>query len=263
MVGQLCSTQWRGIEYGEVVRLTSLPVENLLPYQKSYHNIMVISLGLTLSREALGYYKRKRKTMGNLNVLGGLLILLTVLAGIAVPVGFYFAVNLQANIAYSNAFGSDVTMLYDSPSIESVRDQAVILWTKMNQTWDPGGPTAPNHRNIYNSAFPWDRIKENTLFAEDQYFNKLINTRIPSILAQWATIQKGGMIVQGDWLSTALDKLINETKSNGGIDWAIQGAYYLQFYPLSYWSFMYTLVTWTVCSVIGLVGIGLIDHRNY
>lgn len=178
------------------------------------------------------------------------MIVLALVLAIAFPVVQWLFVCVPADVAYQNAFGGDVVMAYDAAGFEGIEQQINTIWTRMNQTW-PG-----DHRQIYNSPFPWDRHMSNTLYAQDLYFNKLL-VRLDGYENQWQTIQAGKVIVQGDWYQTTLDKLREDLKSGGGLDWAIDGAYYLQFYPGAYWAIYYSIGVWVTCIIVGIVGSAL------
>ncbi len=190
-----------------------------------------------------------------MRTVGLVLVIMAIALMVAFPIIIYFGVSMNAEIAYQNAFGGDVIMAYDAADFQGIKQQIVTIWTNMNNTW----PT--NHRQIYNSWWPWDKTMSNTLYAQDLYFSRLIN-RLNGYDIQWQTIQAGKVIVQGDWYQTTLTGLREDMKSEGGLDWAIRGAYYLEFYPIAYFSFLYNIIVWAVGTIIAIVGRVLPDPRR-
>ncbi len=193
-----------------------------------------------------------------MNVYKGIGTTLMILA-IFGAIGFvglqYFFIVLPADLAYQNKFGSYVQLAYEQSSFEGIVQEVNMIWRNMNESWPTG------RDQVYNSPWPWDKTRENSLNAQDRYFSKLL-LRTQQYLVQWQAIQSGKMIVTGDWYDGAIKNLRTEMKIGGGLAWAIRGAFYLSFYPLAYWIGFTDTLGVIVAVVLFFVGAGVYDYTR-
>ena len=199
--------------------------------------------------------------MGMKGKVGGLIIILGLLGMIGFPIAQYFIVSVQADVAYGNAFGGDVTMVYDQADFMGIKDQINVIWTKMNETWPCIDPKCSNQKTIYNSYWQWDKTIDNSIYQENLYFKNLIN-RLNGYQKQWEQVQSGAVVYTTFDFQKAMDGLRTDMKSEGGIDWAIRGAYYLQFYPSAYFAAYYNIAVWVVGVIMMVAGWAILDSDH-
>lgn len=179
--------------------------------------------------------------LGVIMKMEGRLVAIVVFLAIAVTVSAtLFAMGVGAGIQYSNAFGSDVTMAYDAASLQGIKDQVMIIWNNMNQTFDTGA-----FKRIYNSGMPWDQVKENSMAYQNVYFNQLID-QVNQKIEVWDNMKANGTTTyqMDDWLAKVINQTRIEMKREGGLDWVLNGAWYLQEAPVVAWSWLYALLFW-------------------
>lgn len=158
------------------------------------------------------------------------------------------AFDLPAGIQYSNAFGSDITMTYDAADLQGQHDTVMLIWTNMNNTFD-----TRNYAHIYSSPWPWAQVKENSLYYTNVYFGQLI-TRINNNIAMLNALKANNTnpIYIQDWQTNVINQTRIEMKREGGLDWVINGAWYLTFAPIAYWS-SYIMLIVAVIAIIVIV----------
>jgi len=151
---------------------------------------------------------------------------------IIIPVVALFGIYLPAVATYNKLFGSHVTMAYDQATFEGMKTQVQIIWTQMNKTFaDFDYPTT------YNSPWYWEQNYENSLAANQDYFRNLID-RLDETIQEKDQILAGNktiLIPYNQWYQQTLEGFRNESKREGGLDWAINGAWFLTFAPMAYW----------------------------
>jgi hypothetical protein len=108
-----------------------------------------------------------------------------------------------------------------------------------------------NFDHIYNSWWPWDQIKENSMYYQNRYFNQLIS-RVDTSIALLNALKANNTnpILINDWQATTINQTRIEMKREGGLDWVIGGAWYLTFAPLAYWSGGIAAVFWIVALAV-------------
>jgi len=160
----------------------------------------------------------------------------------------WLLIKVPADVQYGNLFGSDVIMATQGATTltgpNSIQDYVNRIWSNMNNTFD-----TVHFVQIHNSPWPWDQTSDNTLWKENEYLNSLnmsINTR-----QLWVNGVINGTVgfTGTDPVQTAINQTRIEMNAYGGLDWAIHGAWYLQFASTAYWLGAYLLIVW----VIGIV----------
>jgi len=162
--------------------------------------------------------------------IAGIAITLTILIFI-VSVLAYFAVFFTPITQYNETFASHATMAYDQSTFEGMREQILIIWVNMNQTFG-----TENQRNIYNTWWPPDQTYENSLVAENDYFRNII-ARLDQTITEKEQILSGNktiLVPYSQWYQQTLASFREETKREGGLLWAIDGAYFQTFAPMAY-----------------------------
>lgn len=161
-----------------------------------------------------------------------------------------FAIQLPADYHYNNHFGSHVIMAYDQASFEGAKEQILIVWQNMNETFKDR-----NLNEVYNTPWWWQQTYDNSLKAQEDYFMRL-DKRIDDQIKEQQDILEGKkqiLIPYNQWYQQALENIRTEMKREGGLDWALSGAWYLTFAPLAYW-----LLWWLIPVELGLWIAGII-----
>jgi hypothetical protein len=171
---------------------------------------------------------------------------------IAVPVIAVFTVQLPAQAQYNRLFGGHVTMAMDQATFEGIEDQINVVWTQMNTTF-----AGYDYNTSYSSPWYWEQNYENSLAAQQDYFNQ-INRRIASYKLAYAQMAQNNTnpILVEDWYDKSIQNLRTEMQREGGLDWAIKGTWYLNNAPAAYW-LTWWLTPLEIALVIALVGIAV------
>jgi len=136
-------------------------------------------------------------------------------------------------------------MAYDQATFEGMRTQVIAVWNQMNKTFADF-----DYIHTYNTPWYWEQNYENSLAANQDYFTSLID-RLDQTIKEKEQIIAGNktiMVPYNSWYQQTLDGFRNESKREGGLDWAINGAWYLSFAPTAYW-----LWWWVIPLEIALV----------
>jgi hypothetical protein len=171
------------------------------------------------------------------------LIILALCIAIGQPIVQFFTVGIQAEIDYKQKFGDDVVMLYDSSSFEGQHDYLMIIWNRMNETFSEK-PLS----QYYSSGMWWDQTPSNTLDAQNKWFNGALM----SINRYINQTQQPNQFIS---YQTLLNQSRQELKANGGVDWALKGAYMLEFHPNWAWAWLTTLYYWLAAVVMIIVAV--------
>jgi hypothetical protein len=150
---------------------------------------------------------------------------------IAMPIIAILTVQLPANAQYNRLFAAHVTMAMDQATFEGVEDQVNTVWTQMNTTF-----TSYDYNTTYSSPWYWEQNYENSLAAQQDYFTQIIH-RIDSYQLAYQQMAQNNTnpILVEDWYDKSIQNLRNEMEREGGLDWAIKGAWYLNNAPAAYW----------------------------
>lgn len=172
--------------------------------------------------------------------------IVTIIALVIFNVVLWFTVAMPANIRYSNEFGSSVTMAYDAASLEGIRNEVLEIWNRMNESFD-----THNFEHIYNSPWPWDQVKENSMFYQNRYFSQLIerldhNIQLLNTLRSNAT----NPVLINDWQTGVINQTRIEMKREGGLDWVIQAAWFLAYAPLAYWCGLIVVIIFIIALLV-------------
>lgn len=178
--------------------------------------------------------------------------------GLAIIIGgisyIFVGVVMPADIAYSNEFGSDFTMMTSGASTlvgpESIQDYLMRAWNNMNSTFDMS-----RARDIYTSPFPWAQIKENSLAAQNSFFVSCNQSLYMRQAAVESAIASGTYV--NDPVQTALNQTRVELNVYGGVDWALKPAWYLTYHPLAYWSALGYAAFAIIGCVVAYIGVKL------
>jgi len=156
--------------------------------------------------------------------------LLTILL-IVIPITAVFAIYLPSTAQYNRLFAGHVTMAMDQATFEGIEDQINVIWKQMNTTFK-----GYDYNTTYSSPWYWEQNYENTLAAQQDYLRQIIN-RINSYKIAYAQMARNNTnpILVEDWYDKSINNLRIEMQREGGLDWAIRGAWYLSFAPAAYW----------------------------
>jgi len=178
--------------------------------------------------------------------LAGVLIALL----IAIPIVAVFVVQLPAMAQYNRLFGGHVTMAMDQATFEGIEDQINIIWSQMNTTFKDF-----DYNQTYSSPWYWEQNYENSLAAQQDYFTQ-INRRMNSykLAYQQMALNNTNPILVEDWYDKSINNLRTEMQREGGLDWAIKGAWYITYAPAAYW-LMWWLIPLEVALLLAIVAI--------
>jgi len=159
--------------------------------------------------------------------LAALLIILLA----AIPIIAVFTVYLPATAQYNRLFAGHVTMAMDQATFEGIEDQINIIWNQMNATF-----SGCDYNTTYSSPWYWEQNYENTLTAQQDYIRQIVN-RINSYKLAYQQMAQNNTnpILVEDWYDKSINNLRTEMQREGGLDWAIKGAWYLNYAPAAYW----------------------------
>jgi hypothetical protein len=198
-------------------------------------------------------------------LLGLFMVFAAFVIGFGVPLGFMFAVNIPADKAYNQEFGSNIDMMTQGASSligpGSMQEYLMKIWNQMNSTWQPNNfdKTYGNEENFFLGTLG-SQVPHNTLAATNQYFNSLNQT----------LYQKQKIINEaqaGSYGSDAVQIAVNNTReeinSYGGIDWVIQPLYMRTYQPAAYYSAISVLVSIVLAIVLAIIGFILMMTDGY
>jgi len=161
-------------------------------------------------------------------------------------------IKVPADVQYGNLFGSDVIMATQGSTTltgpNSIQDYVNRIWTTMNNTFN-----TKHFLQIHNNPWPWGQTSDNTLAKENEYLNSL---NVSLVLRQkWVdAVLNGTTAFTGvDPVQTAINQTRQEMNAYGGLDWAINGAWYLQDAPTAYWLWVYLIIGWIFAVIVEIV----------
>lgn len=167
------------------------------------------------------------------------ILLVILILIVLVPLTVFAAVKLPADYQYNKTFGSHVIIAEDSATFEGVRAQVIIIWSQMNKTF-----AGFDFNNTFNSPWYWEQTYDNSLAAQTNYFGQIVR-RVDSYVKQWQIIQNStSSSVLQDWYDLSIRNLRDEMTRGGDLDWALKGAWYLNFAPAAYWAGVF--LSWMV-----------------
>jgi len=160
----------------------------------------------------------------------------------AIPIGWYATTNYPADVEYNRTFNCHVTMAMDQASLGGMVEQIEVLWENMNTTFD-----GYDLNTTYSTWWGPDQNYENSLGAQRDYFRNLV-IRIRGYEATYANMTNNNTspILVNDWYAQAVRNTRGEMNRSGGLDWAIEGAFYLHIHPLAYWTPAYVCPTMVI-----------------
>ena len=174
-------------------------------------------------------------------------ILLCIVVAIVFPIAMYFAYVMPADTTYNRDFRSHVTMAKDQSTFDGMIQQIQVLWDNMNNTF-----SGRDLNTTYSTWWGPDQTYDNSLGAERDYFNRLI-TRLTSYQTTYANMTTNGSnpILINDWYAQSIKNARSEMNREGGLDWAISGAFYLNLHPTAYWAPAYIIIVLIIMVIIG------------
>jgi hypothetical protein len=175
-------------------------------------------------------------------------ILLWVLC-VVIPIIAIVFIGLPATAQYNRLFASHVTMAYDQATFEGMKQQVQILWQQMNITF-----SGFDYSHTYNTPWYWEQTYENSLAAQQDYFKQLTR-RLDSYseLYQKMLTNMTNPVYLEDWYYKSIQNFRDEMKREGGLDWAIKGAWGLNFAPTAYWLWWWLIPLETVLVIIAII----------
>ena len=191
---------------------------------------------------------KKGEANKKLKIIWAIAPLIILLA--AIPTAALFIVYLPAVAQYNRLFGAHVTMAMDQATFEGIEDQINTIWQQMNTTF-----TGYNYNTTYSSPWYWEQNYENSLAAQQDYFRQLTN-RINSYKTAYQQMAQNNTnpILVEDWYDKSINNLRTEMQREGGLDWAIKGAWLLNFAPAAYW-LAWWLIPTEITLLIALIAI--------
>jgi len=175
-------------------------------------------------------------------------VALIIIAVLITVLGWLF-IEIPANVKYGNAFGADFVMLTGGASTltgpDSMQDYLLRIWNNMNTTFNTA-----NFAHIYSNPWPWGQTSDNTMAKQNEWFNSINQTIYQQ--QEWLNEVVSGKVsyTGGDPVIYALSQTRLELNSNGGADWVINGAWYLEFAPLAYYLALVLIIFWIVIIVV-------------
>jgi len=189
------------------------------------------------------------------------MVLLVLLVSVfAVPIAALFAINLPAQAQYNKAFGGQVVIIENQPTTYGMAAQLEKLWVQMNDTF---GTT--NQNTTYNSGWYWDYTPDNSIAAESIFFHSELQ-RLDNYSALYTQyVKAGNTTVTGlpinDWYGQVVNESRGELTNGGGagasghgLDWVINGAWYLKYSPAAYWDWNY-FFWYDVFAIVGMIAL--------
>jgi hypothetical protein len=187
-----------------------------------------------------------------IRAVGVVLIVVALLLGIGYPVVTYITTIMPANIQYNEQFGADIEMATQTSTTlvgpNSIQTYINNIQNNINVVF-----AGKDLSKIYLSPMPWNQKSSNTMVRQVQYLDSL-NASLVTRQAQVDAAIARGVYMSTDPLQTAINQTRNEMNAYGGLDWILNNAYYLTFYPTVYWSGLYFIITWIIAFIIGCIG---------
>lgn len=178
--------------------------------------------------------KEKEKSHAIKYIVLSLLSLSVIVTGITV---FYYAFEVPVDVSYGNTFGAVIQQAEFDADMPHIRQDLVQLENRINQTF----PDVTLWNTTYNSWFPQDHTRDNSLWSNYRYIATVID-RIDYYEGLLHN-QSGSSTTLTDLTQQYTNNVRSEMISGGGLDWALKGAWFLQFHPLIYWKgYVYSLI---------------------
>jgi len=182
--------------------------------------------------------------------IAGITILLCLIAAIVGPITYYLLIMAPADAQYNRNFSSHVTMAYDQATFEGMLTQINVVWQQMNKTF-----SGFDYATTYNTWWYPEQTYDNSLLAENDYL-QAITSRLEATIVERNQILNGTKVIvipYNQWYQQTLEGFRSELQRAGGLDWAIRGAWYLNFQPMAYWYLVYWIIGWIVLFIIGIL----------
>ncbi len=140
-------------------------------------------------------------------------------------------IEAPASSQYNKRFGAHVTMAHDQATFEAMKTQVMLLWQNMNETF-----AGMDLDHTYSTWWYPEQTYESSLGAQRDYFRALIiSIDRYTILYQEKVLNATNPTLLEDWYYKAMGNIRNEMIREGDLDWALGGAWYLNFAPSAYW----------------------------
>jgi hypothetical protein len=128
-------------------------------------------------------------------------------------------------------------MAYDQATFTGIKEQVLIIWKQMNETF-----AGRDFLYTWNTPWYWEQTYENSLKAQEDYFRQLVN-RLDLYQQTYEKMLQNATnpVLVEDWYHRSIQNFRDEMKREGGLDWVIHDAWYLNIQPLAYWSLFYVV----------------------
>lgn len=158
-------------------------------------------------------------------------------------------IKLPADAVYNRKFAAKVTMAYDQATFEGMKEQVLLLWREMNETF-----SGFDYGRTYSTPWYWEQTYDNSLAAQQDYFKQLVR-RLESYADLYHKMVSNvtNPVYLEDWYSKSIQNFRNEMKREGGLDWALKGAWYLNFAPAVYWLQWWLIPTEIILLIIAIL----------
>lgn len=184
-------------------------------------------------------------------------ILATTIACIAIlmVITMHFTICLPIYLEYHKEYGAHKVMAYNQATFEGIEEQITIIQNKINETF-----YGRDYDTIYNSPWWWHCHYARSLQAQVDYLEQIQN-RIDSYISDYASMKGNtSKTYLKDWYDESINNLRTEMKEHGGLDWILNDAWLLTFYPNVYWT---PYIGWAVFIALIIVAISLYLYWLY
>lgn len=173
----------------------------------------------------------------------------SILAFVVFPILVLVFVDLPASAVYNRRFRCHVSMAYDQATFEGMKQQILLLWEEMNNTFQ-----GFDYAQTYNTPWYWEQTYENSLAAQQDYFRQLV-VRLDSYSELYKKMlgNSTNPVYLEDWYHKSIQNFREEMQRAEGLDWVLRDAWYLNFAPLAYWS-----LYWVALAEIAFLAIATI-----
>jgi Flp pilus assembly protein TadB len=112
-----------------------------------------------------------------------------------------------------------------------------------------------DYNQTYSSPWYWEQNYENSLAAQQDYFTQ-INRRMNSYKLAYQQMAQNNTnpILVEDWYDKSINNLRTEMQREGGLDWAIRGAWFITYAPAAYW-LMWWLIPLEMALLLAIVAL--------
>lgn len=178
----------------------------------------------------------------------GIICAMLIFLLIALPIVGYLFICMPADTTYNRKFRSHTVMAKDQATFEGMEEQIKVLWEEMNKTF-----AGEDFNATYNTWWPPDKTYDNSLCAQRDYFQQILKSidRYQGMYEKLLNNSTNPTMLE-DWYYKSISNLRNEMNREGGLDWALKNAWYLNKAPSAYW-FLYWMIPLEI--IIGIFAV--------